>query len=805
MNRSRGKVGSLPRRKREGGQTPSTPRIYYYRSRLSPAGKHLDGSPQTHQTTDPPREPSQMKLEHCLNESTLPSFNPHDLNTSNQSHSNSNVNWNDPMSTSSSRIATSSRENQTNESLLRTPTQARTDTNTLQSNLTDYFSSPTKTNHPSNKGRPRRSLLENLLTPLTEFVFLILYFLSCGYFTRTPLRAMWIKRSLVVFGATLFLWWLFGGGFSSLQRAAWAEEDIAFRARVNELAREVTKLENDLFLRQDAISKSELNMILEHKESQILHNLHGAMRQMVEQSPDGLKPEKTNSEDLSQLASVVLQMSKKVDTVQKDSLKTSDRINSMNEKVTTANGRLDSVQKEVEKVTKDVNVVAQLAEGTLEQLENDPTKKKVQNVQSDLSSVKKQLDQLQSLLSDSSDTSSSHVKTAMNQLVQMEKEMSELLATVNSLQKVVDSEQGSKQLVEDLSNNLNGVFHRLETAEETDRKQASLLKEIPNRLKEMEQFDQKTQSEVADLENKLKDVHQVGRTVQADLVALRESVSAKEDLLQKVDNLSQRTEQISRLMETVQSLQDSTSHHDQSLSVLSQRLNGIEKMTSEVENLSDRITSLQSNVLSETERAEQREEIQQIIQKSTQDMKSDFETLQNDLSFLSSLVSQGDGKGDNEGALLELRKLDKKILELGQSLELMNADGTGYADWALRSAGSTVWKASPSYLSGVLDSSVDHLITAGTNIGECWPMKGTKGSAIIKLGQVIRPTAFSIDHTRMVPKDLLFSAPKEVTVSGVRSSEGGAPVFDTLAKYTYDIESPTSSKHLKQTPKKGTV
>ena len=137
------------------------------------------------------------------------------------------------------------------------------------------------------------------------------------------------------------------------------------------------------------------------------------MRQMVEQSPDGLKPEKTNSEDLSQLASVVLQMSKKVDTVQKDSLKTSDRINSMNEKVTTANGRLDSVQKEVEKVTKDVNVVAQLAEGTLEQLENDPTKKKVQNVQSDLSSVKKQLDQLQSLLSDSSDTSSSHVKTAM--------------------------------------------------------------------------------------------------------------------------------------------------------------------------------------------------------------------------------------------------------------------------------------------------------------------------------------------------------------------------------------------------------
>ena len=114
-------------------------------------------------------------------------------------------------------------------------------------------------------------------------------------------------------------------------------------------------------------------------------------------------------------------------------------------------------------------------------------------------------------------------------------------------------------------------------------------------------------------------------------------------------------------------------------------------------------------------------------------MKSDFETLQNDLSFLSSLVvcvpsfffqffsqlifshnklqSQGDGKGDNEGALLELRKLDKKILELGQSLELMNADGTGYADWALRSAGSTVWKASPSYLSGVLDSSVDHLIT----------------------------------------------------------------------------------------------
>ncbi len=44
-------------------------------------------------------------------------------------------------------------------------------------------------------------------------------------------------------------------------------------------------------------------------------------------------------------------------------------------------------------------------------------------------------------------------------------------------------------------------------------------------------------------------------------------------------------------------------------------------------------------------------------------------------------------------------------------------------------------------------------------------MKGTQGSAIIKLGQSIRPTAFSLDHTRLVPKDLLLSAPKDVIVS----------------------------------------
>ncbi|XP_072167938.1 uncharacterized protein [Diadema setosum] len=164
--------------------------------------------------------------------------------------------------------------------------------------------------------------------------------------------------------------------------------------------------------------------------------------------------------------------------------------------------------------------------------------------------------------------------------------------------------------------------------------------------------------------------------------------------------------------------------------------------------------------------------------------------------FNSGSQSGAAASASGQGSLDEERV---KSIVLG-ALDMYNADKTGMVDYALESAGGSVLntRCSETYslktalfsIFGIpiwyQSNSPRTVIQPDVHPGNCWAFRGTQGYVVIQLANVIKPTAFSMEH---IPKTLdptgsIDSAPKNFSVWGLRDEydqEGflfGSYVYD---------------------------
>jgi len=135
---------------------------------------------------------------------------------------------------------------------------------------------------------------------------------------------------------------------------------------------------------------------------------------------------------------------------------------------------------------------------------------------------------------------------------------------------------------------------------------------------------------------------------------------------------------------------------------------------------------------------------------------------------------------------------------LDSQLSLYSSDRTGLIDWASLSLGATI-ESTPNTTNHpvtgqvltIMGFPVWHISSSPSQIlrpvagpGQCWAFSGQEGRVVIKLGQVVRVTAVTIEHVRPLPD--MSSAPKDMLLS---DPEGNIP----LMNLTYTIDTTSSA------------
>ncbi|NXS56737.1 SUN2 protein, partial [Brachypteracias leptosomus] len=139
-------------------------------------------------------------------------------------------------------------------------------------------------------------------------------------------------------------------------------------------------------------------------------------------------------------------------------------------------------------------------------------------------------------------------------------------------------------------------------------------------------------------------------------------------------------------------------------------------------------------------------------------------------------------------------------LIVGQALKRYSEDRVGMADYALESAGASVisTRCSETYemrtallsMFGIplwyQSQSPRVILQPDVNPGNCWAFRGSQGFAIIRLSDIIHPTAVTLEHIpkALSPQGTIPSAPKDFAVYGLkeeREEEG-----HLLGQFTYN-------------------
>lgn len=144
---------------------------------------------------------------------------------------------------------------------------------------------------------------------------------------------------------------------------------------------------------------------------------------------------------------------------------------------------------------------------------------------------------------------------------------------------------------------------------------------------------------------------------------------------------------------------------------------------------------------------------------------------------------------------------EQHVLELiRQELEVFAADRVNMSDWALSAGGARIMPSHTSqgyavsfldFFSGRKSAPPSTILNPSLVLGDCWAFAGDHGNATIKLPQIIKPKAFTLDHiSRALARDFR-SAPQHFSVWGYKNeTELRADSGVLLGEFRYDIYGP---------------
>jgi SUN domain-containing protein 1/2 len=147
-------------------------------------------------------------------------------------------------------------------------------------------------------------------------------------------------------------------------------------------------------------------------------------------------------------------------------------------------------------------------------------------------------------------------------------------------------------------------------------------------------------------------------------------------------------------------------------------------------------------------------------------------------------------KEDLERLITELRDLWK--LDMEEALETFDADRTGLVDYAVKSAGGSIVAASPTlvacnlwpFLCSLLipAKKPDEMITQLMGVGNCWPMQGQHGQALIKLREPVYVTGVTLQHVSSAIAPDTTTTPKEFSIWAVLDEQVEAVVNEIVVE-----------------------
>ncbi|NWI71351.1 SUN2 protein, partial [Todus mexicanus] len=139
-------------------------------------------------------------------------------------------------------------------------------------------------------------------------------------------------------------------------------------------------------------------------------------------------------------------------------------------------------------------------------------------------------------------------------------------------------------------------------------------------------------------------------------------------------------------------------------------------------------------------------------------------------------------------------------LIVGQALKRYSEDRVGMVDYALESAGASVinTRCSETYeirtallsMFGIplwyQSQSPRVILQPDVNPGNCWAFRGSQGFAIVRLSDIIRPTAVTLEHIpkALSPQGTIPSAPKDFAVYGLKEEKEEEGFL--LGQFTYN-------------------
>ncbi|NXO00934.1 SUN2 protein, partial [Rhinopomastus cyanomelas] len=134
-----------------------------------------------------------------------------------------------------------------------------------------------------------------------------------------------------------------------------------------------------------------------------------------------------------------------------------------------------------------------------------------------------------------------------------------------------------------------------------------------------------------------------------------------------------------------------------------------------------------------------------------------------------------------------------------QALKRYSEDRVGMVDYALESAGASVinTRCSETYEMGTAllsifgiplwyqSQSPRVILQPDVNPGKCWAFRGTQGFAVIRLSEMIHPTAVTLEHIpkALSPQGTIPSAPKDFMVYGLKEEKEEEGLL--LGRFTY--------------------
>lgn len=391
--------------------------------------------------------------------------------------------------------------------------------------------------------------------------------------------------------------------------------------------------------------------------------------------------------------------------------------------------------------------------------------------------------------------------------------------------------QSSLEIVKNDMNSLRTLEARLSAIEKslevhkTDEKDKLLMEEIMNLKKKlqlnsekMNKLHDKYDAEIHTFEAKLSSKMGVNINDQ-DFLKLREGIEGlKAEFQTQFSDISGYFEETRTKMETFvthQQLKFDLTELKKDITHLNQSLDKVSMLQEKLTDISSKFQSLElmlkdsAKGRKDTDQSfiELREAISlkvDALQKNCCDEEKILALIRTQLKSSEHTLSKGSIESSKLETNLDSNK--KNCLTQGdvksivkEALDIHLADKTGLPDYALESAGGAIvdTRCSVTYtekksLYRLFGMPIWYVITSPRAIiqpemqpGNCWAMKGSKGSVVISLATKISPTSFSLEHiSRKLSMDgTIASAPKDFSVIALKESHD--KFGENLGNFTY--------------------